>query len=329
MNRLPQSHPAPKRSIPSRIGLSGPIAGIALLFCIMLGVQGCGQRPEKRPQCNPAIDTTTIACNRIVSMAPSITEILFALGLGERVVGVTTFCDYPPAARAIAKIGGYIDPNYEAIVRCRPDLVILFPEHQSASAELAGLKIRTLTVDHNSVGGILQSIRAIGAVAGVKQRADSLANDLEGRMLVIGAKTGGLARPRVLVSIGRSMGTGTLKDLYICGQDHFYDTLITVAGGTNACTATAMKYPMIPAEGILRLNPQVIIDIVPDMRTNGWSAEAIRHEWQALRNVDAVRDNRIYIFGDDFVATPGPRFVQILGLMVAAIHPELAEEARR
>jgi iron complex transport system substrate-binding protein len=326
---MPQVHRTIARLILPAIGSAGSSLGVALVLCIMLTGPGCGQHAG-REQLNhtTGADTTNAACSRIISMAPSITEILFALGLGERVVGVTTFCDYPPQAKAIAKVGGYIDPNYEAIVRCTPDLVILFPEHQSATRQLSDLGIRTLTVDHNSVCGILASLRAIGAVAGVGQRADSLAASLTDGMQAISAKTRGLLRPTVLVSIGRSMGTGTLKDLYICGQDHFYDTLITLAGGVNACTGTAMKYPMIPAEGILRLNPQVIIDIVPDLRENGWSAEAVRREWQALRNVDAVRNNRIHIFGEDFVATPGPRFVRILDLMAEAIHPELVAEAR-
>jgi iron complex transport system substrate-binding protein len=299
------------------------------LACALLAlvVSGCG-RPERAQTQKPAA-ASTAAAGRIISMAPSITETLFALGLQERLVGVTTFCDYPPEARTIAKIGGYVDPNYEAMVRLKPDLVILFPEHHAAAVDLASLGLKSLTVDHNSVQDVLASIGQIGAIAGVGARADSLTADLTGRMDRIAALTRDLPRPRVLVSIGRNMGTGTLKDLYICGQDRFYDTLLTLAGGVNAYQGASLKYPMISAEGILRLNPEVIIDMVPDLQDRGWREQDVVAEWQSLRNVDAVRNGRIHVLGQDFVATPGPRFVAILELMVTTLHPELAAEADR
>jgi iron complex transport system substrate-binding protein len=258
---------------------------------------------------------------RIVSLAPSITETLFVLGLGDRVVGVTRYCDFPPEALTKTKVGGYYDPNYEAIIALNPDLVVMLTEHEDARRHLSQLGLHVLVVNHKGISGILASITTIGKECGVEQEAMRIVKDIRRRMERISRKTEGLPRPRVMISVGRNMGSGTLKEAYISGQGIFYDEMIELAGGVNAYTG-GVAFPVVSTESIIRLNPEVIIDMVPDIDAKGWDRAMIVREWDTVSQVDAVKKDRVYVFGEDYVVIPGPRFILILEEMARVIHPE-------
>src|SRR5258708_25219401 len=167
---------------------------------------------------------------RIVSLAPSITETLFELGLGDRVVGVTRYCSFPPEARKKPQIGGYYDPNYEAVVALRPDLVITLTEHEEVRQELGKLGLATITVDQTTVPGILASILQIGAACACPQEAARLHERLETRLHSIANRTSGRPRPRVLISIGRMAGDASVNRITVCGRKGFFEELIGLAG---------------------------------------------------------------------------------------------------
>jgi len=261
---------------------------------------------------------------RIVSLAPSITEILFALGLGDRIKGVTRYCNYPPEALAIAKIGGFLDPNYEAVVALKPDLVIMVGGYGEAKGRLEELGCKTLEVNHLSIAGILDSMMTIGRVCGRPDRAREMVADIKSRMAFVQAKTRGLPRPRVLISIDRSLGSGTIQDVYIVGHDKFYNTMIELAGGQNAYQGKDIKFPVISGEGILRADPEVIIDMIPALLEKGWNERSILDEWTTLPGLEAVSHGRIYAFSQDFAVRPGPRFIYFLERLSRVIHPEVA-----
>lgn len=258
---------------------------------------------------------------RIVSLAPSITEILFLLGLADRVAGVTRYCVYPPEARKKPKVGGYYDPSYEAIVALKPDLVIVLPEHEEHRRNLERLGLATLAVDHRDIPGILASIATIGKACGRERAATATVDDLRKRTNAVREKTRGLDRKRVLVSVGRNMGSGRIEDVYITGRTGFYNNLIDLAGGVNAFDGD-IAYPMVSEEGILRINPEVIIDMVPDLEEKGLTRDSVLKEWKALKGLDAVRNGRVHVFGQDYTVVPGPRFIRVLEDMARAIHPE-------
>ncbi len=259
---------------------------------------------------------------RIVSLAPSITESLYAFGRIDRVVGVTRYCDYPPEALTKIKIGGYYDPNYEAIIALEPDLIIMLAEHETPRQHLAGLGYNIVVVNHKSISGILRSIETVGEACGASDKAKTIADDIRARMERIREKTEGLPSPRVMVSIGRNMGSGTLKDVYISGKEGFYDEMIEIIGGVNAYSG-GVAFPVVSSEGIVTMNPEVIIDMVPDLEENGWNPEMIMKEWEALPQVDAVKNRRVYVFGEDYVAVPGPRFIAIMEKMARVMYPEI------
>lgn len=260
---------------------------------------------------------------RIISLAPSATEVLFALGLGDRVCGVTRYCSYPPEAKEKDQVGGFFDPNYEAIVALEPDIVVLFPTHGEIKDRLHDLGIETLLVDHRTLDSILESIRITGDACGVSQRADAILKDLRARIDRVRAKTEGLERPRVLVSAGRSLGSGRLEEVYAAGKNMWYDQLITWAGGVNAFEDETVQFPSLSGEGLLWMDPDVIIEMAPNLDDGTVTREGIIEEWRTLSDLKAVRDKRVYVLGGDHVTIPGPRFVLVLEDMVRAIHPEV------
>jgi len=258
----------------------------------------------------------------IVSLAPSITEILFALGLDDSVAGVTRYCDFPSAARTKTNVGGYYDPNYESIVTLYADLVIMLEEHEKPRQYLSELGLSTLVVNHKSISGILNSITIIGKTCGVDKKAESIVRDLQLRIERVRQKTEGLPRPRVIISVEKNMGSGTLKDVYISGREKFYNEMITLAGGINAYKGD-IAFPVVSREGLVQMNPEVIIDMIPDIDDKDLDKAMISREWDVLSQVDAVRKDHVYVFGEDYVVIPGPRFILILEKMARLIHPEV------
>ncbi|MBW2140231.1 MAG: ABC transporter substrate-binding protein [Deltaproteobacteria bacterium] len=279
----------------------------------------------KRLVSDPRLATTgseTQAYSRIVSLAPSITEMLFKLGLGDRIVGVTRFCKYPPEALSIKKVGGFYDPNYEAIIASKPDLVILSVEQHKTKRFLTSVGLNVLEVDHSTISGILDSLAEIGQACGIQQKALDAVIALNQRMDLVKNKTNGLPRPRVMISIARSMSSESLTDIYIAGDDAFYDEMIFLAGGVNAYRGK-MKYPSVSSEGILKLDPDVIVDLVPETAEQDWKDEAILKDWQRFPDVEAVKEKRVHVFRQGFMVIPGPRFILTVEELARVIHPEV------
>ena len=268
-------------------------------------------------------DPETLTYQRIISMAPSITEVLFAIGLGDIVVGVTRYCDYPPEAKKKSQVGGFLDPNYEAILILEPDLVVLLQEQLEAQRYLKEMGLSTLTVDHRSVRGIINSISTISEACGAAGKAQGLVDDLETRITKVYEKTRSLPRTRVMVAVGRNLNETSLGGIYISGRDGFYDQLLELAGGTNVYRQRTIALPAISAEGIQNFNPQVIVDIAPALGPTVRKKEDLVRAWDFAAGVDAVKNGRVYVFDEGYGVRPGPRFILLLEQMARVLHPEL------
>ena len=273
---------------------------------------------------------------RIVSMAPSVTEILFALGLGERVVGVSNFCNYPAEAAKIDRIGGIMNPNLEAIVALESDLVVMLHGNKAIYPSLERFGIKTLTVDHKTVEGVLESIPTIGQTCGNGSAARRMVDELRGRIDRVRRKTAGLRRPRVMVSVDRTLGTGRLENIFAAGNEEYFDEMIEIAGGRNVFGDQAVRYPVVSNESIITANPEIIIDIVSSMHDTSSSggkhsdSAAIDEikakasaDWRQLSNVDAVVSGKVFCLGEDFISVPGPRFILLLEKLARLLHPEV------
>ncbi len=287
-----------------------------LLTLVIAVFGGCSdRRVSESPEVPPMLPRAH-APMRIVSLAPSITEVLFELDLGDRVVGVTRYCDYPPEAEEKPEVGGYFDVNYEMLLSLETDLVILLVEHQDALVRLEELAIQTLAVDHSRVAGILASITAIADRSGVKERGVELRLALENRIARIQKDFSPTlprshAPPRVLVAVGRLMDKGSGGEMFISGRDGFYDDLISLAGGVNAYREETLKFPAISDEGLVRLDPDVILEMVPDLAGDA-DRRSLMDLWRSKAGIRAVREGNVHILGEDYVVVPGPRFVDLL-----------------
>ncbi len=283
-------------------------------------------RQAHSPKANQEVSPDNYA--RIVSLAPSITESLCAIGLKRRVVGVTMYCTHPPDVKNLPRIGGYNNPNMEAIVRLRPDLVVALPRHQEFAARLRRSGLRVLTIEESGIDGIMRNLVRLARLCRAGESADRVIADLRNRMAALRKRTRGLKKPSVLVSVGRNMGDGGIRDVYAAGKEKFYDTMIETGGGVNCYQKTAVKFPKLSPEGVIRLNPDVIIDMVDDPYRNGASPRKIRDQWLELKGVSAVRHLRVHVMGGDHVVVPGPRFIITLEAMTRLLHPELKPETK-
>jgi len=297
-----------------RVGLIGAIVAV---FVLCFWAQG------HLVESAPTVVSGDVVPERIVTMAPSVTETVFALGLGDRVVGVSDYCTYPPEALDKAKIGGFLNPNYERIVGLRPDAVLLLESSNRAPSVLRKLRLPVLQINHLSVDGILESIEEIGAACGAEGAAEEIVTDIRKRLDRIAEKTAGRSRPRVLVAIDRTLYTGTLRDVYIAGHDGHIDRIIELAGGENAYRDGHARFPAVSQEGIAGINPEVVIDLSYGLAGQDADPAEIRADWQCLPEVDAVRNDRVYLIDDDFATVPGPRFILFVEKLAHLLHPEV------
>jgi iron complex transport system substrate-binding protein len=284
---------------------------LALAPFILLALGGI---PAQSGRIVPAAPVPT----RIVSLAPSVTEVLFAIGLGDRIVGVTTYCRYPPRALALPKIGGYLTPSYEALAAVQPDLAVLLPEHDDLRSHLEALRIPVLRVDHNSIASILESATTIGERCGVAREATAFRTSLETELNGIAHTIAGRSRPRVVICLGRNADASAFRSMSAAGPGGIYDDLIERAGGTNAIPPGPVLHPSLSAEALLQIDPDVIVEFA----SNGGLAARLREQWRSLSSLRAARDGRVYIFTQDFLSIPGPRLVHFVGDLARALHPD-------
>ncbi len=260
---------------------------------------------------------------RIVSTAPSLTEILFALGLGSRVVGVTTYCNYPEAARRVPRIGTYIQPNLETIVSLRPDLVVIEANPIRLRERLEGLGLKVLELEQRTVTDVFRAIERLGQAAGVAERARELQGRIRSELDEVGRRTAGRARRRVAFIVGRT--PGTLEGLIAVGSASYLNELITLAGGQNIFGAVAAPYPKVSLEEVLARDPEVIIDL-GEMGRNDGASEArtkqVLELWSRYGSLAAVRERRVHAVTADIYVVPGPRMSVAARELARMLQPE-------
>jgi iron complex transport system substrate-binding protein len=230
---------------------------------------------------------------RIVSTAPSITEILFALGLGDRVTGVTTYCHYPPEATRKPKIGTYMQPNLEAILAQRPDLVLVEKNPLGITAKLRSLGLRVEEVDAQSARALPAAIRAIAAYTAVS--GEPLIQTIAQGLAEVQRETAGKTPVKTMFVVGRN--PGSLDGLMVAAEGSYLDEIIRVAGGVNAFTGTRSAYPRISLEEVLARQPDVIIDMGDMSDTVGVTEArkaAVRALWKKYPALKAVVNGRVY-----------------------------------
>jgi iron complex transport system substrate-binding protein len=263
--------------------------------------------------------TSSQTPQRIVSLAPGITEMVFALGLGNRLVGVTTACRYPEAALRVPKIGGSVTPSLDALSAARPDLTLLLSASDDVRERVSALGIPLLRVDYNSLDGILESATLIGERCGAGRQAAALRASWQQELDAITKTVANRPRPRVLICLGRGQAPSTLRSISVAEPGGIYHDLIVHAGGVNAIPQGQVLHPSISAEALVRLDPDVIVEFAP----NADAPYRLRDDWRALHALRAVKNGRVYVFTQDFLSAPGPRLVRFVGELARALHPDV------
>ncbi len=242
---------------------------------------------------------------RIVSLIPAVTEMLFAIGAGPQVVGVSSFDTYPAEAVARPKVGGLFDPNFERILSLRPDLVITYGSQDELVQRLKGTNIPSYTYRHGGLGDITATIRALGQRTGHTTAAETLARTIETGLADVRTRAAGKPKPRTLLVFGRE--DGSLRGLFVSGGVGFLHDLLVLAGGENVMAD-------VPREGLQLSHEQLLVrapDVIIELRADGWTAERRTREravWNEAR-IPASKSGRIHILNDSSLVIPGPRVV--------------------
>lgn len=250
---------------------------------------------------------------RIVSLAPGITETLFALGLGNRVVGVTSFCQWPPEATHMPKVAGFRELNLEAIARTKPDLVILPDDMAHFVPQIENMGLAAITFEGRTLNGFLADVKRLGEICHVEPAAKKLVSAFNKALAA--ANAAGKIKPTVLFAIMSPDECGRpITELTFIGADGFYNELIEVAGGKNAYQGSS-PYPRMSAEAILSLNPDVIVAAAPDW-TN---ISSLKENWEKIGPLQAVKNGQLLLLTDPGHTIPGPRSIHTLNLLLATI----------
>jgi iron complex transport system substrate-binding protein len=250
---------------------------------------------------------------RLIALAPNLTEILYALGLGDRVVGVTNHCNYPPEASLKPKVGSYIHLNVEQIINLSPDLVIgtVDGNERYILDLLEQARIKVFFVNPRDVRQAIETISTVGLVCGVPEKARQIAGRLTLRVDRVVEITGAEKRPLVFLQIH-------IQPIMSVNRNTVHHDLIHLAGGDNMTADEPVTYPRIGLEEVIRRKPEVIL--VSSMEREG-RFEKARQDWLQWTSLPAVQKGRVHLVDSDLIDRPSPRVVDGLEIMAKLLHP--------
>jgi iron complex transport system substrate-binding protein len=286
---------------------------------LLLNVSGEGQERILTDEIGREVKIPN-SVKRIISLAPSITEILFALGLNEQIVGVTNFCDYPEAALSKPRIGGFVSPSIEKIVSLKPDLIIgtIDGSRRETIHRLNDLGLSVYLVDPKSFDGVIKTIKNIGEIVGRQDESRRIIRDMKTEKEDMITHTTSLPKPKVFFQIGYApivtVGKGTLAD-----------DLIHLAGGRSISEDEPLNHPLYTIETILLKAPEIIIMSSMESKRDYLNLLKI---WRHWKGIPAVKMNAIYVIDSNLVDRPTPRIMEGLETLARMIHPDVFGEKR-
>jgi len=255
---------------------------------------------------------------RIVSLVPAVTEMLFSLGAGHRVVGVSSFDRFPPEVANIQKVGALLDPDLERILSLQPDLVVLYHTQSDLRKQLERAKVPAYAYSHAGLRDVTATLRSVGNRIGIAARAAKLATDIESRIDAIRRVSALGPRPRTLIVFGRE--NYALRGIYASGGQGFVHDMVTAAGGQNVFADMKREAVQATTELILARRPEIILEL----RADPIGPDEEKKElavWRQLASVPAVANRRVHIIADPRTVIPGPRVVEGIEVIAAAIKP--------
>jgi len=293
--------------------VSKGVKASALVFALAVLVANAAGRASSGP-------TRAEDPRRIVSLVPATTEMLFAMGAGDRLAGVSNYDRFPPEVARLPRVGGLLDPNVERLLALKPDLVIVYGTQTDLQRQLERANIPIFPYVHRGLPDITDTMRALGERIGAKAAADAAAARIEQQLAVIHTRVAGLSRPKTLLVFGREQGT--LRHIDASGGYGFLHDLLELAGGADVLGDLHQQSVDMSTEMILTRAPDVILELHYGDSLKPDRIDAERRVWNALGSVPAVKNNHVYLLiGDEFVV-PGPRIVIAAERFARTLHPE-------
>ena len=259
------------------------------------------------------------APQRIISLVPNLTEMLFAMGAGPQVVAVSSFDREPEAVRTLPRVGALLDPDVERILSLRPDLVITYGSQAELKAQLARTGIAAFDYRHGGLADALTTLRALGVRTGHAREAEALARRLEQQIAATRARVAGRPRPRTLLVFGRE--PGSLRNIYAVGGTGFLHDMLEAAGGRNVLADVTRESVQVTTETILARAPEVILEIRGGTDPSRADARPDTSPWKALASVPAVQQGRLVVLSGSWLTVPGPRVGDAIDRFSTALHP--------
>ena len=309
----------------SRNFRASAIHAVSILACALLlaGLLACthstsSQQSPEGPVRRELTDdagrrvSVPVPTNRVISLAPNLTEIVFAIGAGDRLVGRTTYCDFPAEAKAVAAVGDTLQPSLERIISLQPQVVLISTSSQLEvfTQQLQNQNIAVFVTDPHDLDGVFRSIEQIGLIVGHTQQAEQLIQNLRDRTRVVEEAVKGRPPVRVFYQL-------SAEPLYTAGHDAFVTDLMRRAGAMSVTADVPGAWPKYSNESALAAQPEAII-----LPTGGSMGAANSTVTEALAKSSAALQGRVYKINDDHLTRPGPRSVDGLEAMARALHPE-------
>ncbi len=244
--------------------------------------------------------------DRIVALSPSVNEILFALGEGEKIVGNTAYCRYPPQSEKIAKVGGFFTPSLEKIVALKPDLVVVQENNAPLAEKLERLGIKTVLVKIDTLASIRKTLLGLGTLLGKKEKASALVAKIDRSVQSLKGIT---RKKKILIPIGYN--TDLSKEVFVAGQNLYFDDIIEASGNVNAFQSTQKGQPALTLEKILALNPDVVIILAPLMKEKKFTEEQLKAPWLKLP-INAARTKSVFVESGEYAGIPSDRIVYFI-----------------
>lgn len=290
-----------------------------VVVLLLLGAANLVGSPEppRAPQRSAALPTVA---TRIVSLVPNVTEMLFAVGAGPQVVGVSSYDDFPPETKALPRVGALLDPDTERILSLRPDLVVVYGSQSELEGVFTRAGIRVYPYRHGGIDSILQATRDVAGLTGHPADGDRVIREVRSQLDAVGTRVRGQRRPRTMLVIGRD--AGALRGVYVSGGIGFLHELLDIAGGDDVFGDIKREAVQPSNETMIVRAPEVIMELHPGEQP---PADALRKErvaWNLLTSVPAVRTGRVHLLYGGYLLAAGPRIGRAAEAFARVLHPD-------
>jgi len=285
----------------------------------LLGSRGQYRGPQtSAPQQSPS---TSGPARRVVSLVPNVTEMLFAVGAGSQVVGVSSYDDFPPETKTLPRVGALLDPDTERIFSLRPDLVIVYGSQSELEAQFTRAGIRVYPYRHGGIDNILQAVRDVARLTGHGADGDRVVRDVRMQLDAVRMRVRGQRRPRTMLVIGRD--AGTLRGVYVSGGVGFLHELLEVAGGDDVFGDIKREAAQPSNETMIVRAADVIIELHPGEQPAADALQKERATWNLLASVPAVRTGRVHLLYGGYLLAAGPRIGRATETLARVLHPDV------